>query len=332
MTAERPNQCKGKVLVVDDDLQVATFLQAMLKREGYYVQQATRFSKARTLMDQELFDLVTLDLIMPEVDGFDALKWTREHHPDVGVVMATGVEDMDTVIEAMRLGAYDYLLKPFKRTLVTAQIDRAMERQRLLAENRAYQADLEKKVAEQTHELRVAYANLERKVRELEGRDRLLHVEMSAPTLKEACREILQVFVQVLGIQSAVIYRPNAAGNRLEPVSALGLSHPGRLENEEKMAELAAVAVDAQNELVAQVFRQAQLCYGSEAQAAIPLVYQKVVIGALWIDGLEEEEKGERGNALWSLGREAALALWAAQITEDLKSGKVQVEDLLEME
>lgn len=332
MTAEQSNQCRGKILVVDDDPQVATFLQEILKREGYYALQATSFVKARTFMDQEPFDLVTLDLIMPEVDGFDALKWTREHHPDVGVVMATGVEDMDTVIEAMRLGAYDYLLKPFKRSLVTAQIDRAMERQRLLAENRAYQVDLEKKVAEQTHELREAYANLECKVRELEGRDRLLHVEMSGATPEEACREILQVFVQVLGIQSAVIYRPNEIGDRLEPVSALGLSHPGRLENEEKLTELATVSVDAQDELVAQVFRQAQLRYGSEAQAAVPLVYQKVVIGALWIDGLEEGEKEERGNVLWSLGREAALVLWAAQVTEDLKSGKVQVNDLLEME
>jgi response regulator of citrate/malate metabolism len=60
------------------------------------------------------FDLVTLEIMMPGTDGLQALAWLREHHPDIGVVMATAIDDMRALTQAMRLGAYSYVLKPLE--------------------------------------------------------------------------------------------------------------------------------------------------------------------------------------------------------------------------
>jgi CheY-like chemotaxis protein len=294
------------------------------------VRQAAGFAQARGLLAQESFDLVTLDIMMPEIDGLAALAWIKEHYPNLGVIMATAVERMDAVIEALRLGAYDYLVKPFDYKLISVQIARALERQRLLAENRAYQAQLETKVEAQTRQLRDAYARLERQVRELEGRDRLLRAQLTGATLEEACREILGVCAQVLAISTAVLYRPDAQVGQLSMAAALGVSQPGQLESTETLASLAPPPLQVADELAAQAFRQARPQQHAAGWAAVPLIYQKIVLGVLAVEGMDAQE--ETSNALWALAREAALVLWAAQITEDLRSGNLQVDALLEME
>lgn len=159
----------GRILVVDDEVPIGQLLELWLSEEHYQVRRATSFEVMREWMAKEPFDLVTLDIMMPMVDGLQALKWLREHYPVVGVVMATAFGELDLLIEAMRLGAYSYTLKPFKRELISHEVARAMERQRMAAENRAYQQELEQKVEGQTHELKIAYGQLEQRLAELES-------------------------------------------------------------------------------------------------------------------------------------------------------------------
>ncbi|MBI2503259.1 MAG: response regulator [Candidatus Latescibacteria bacterium] len=128
-------QPKGRVLVVDDEEPVSRLLELWLIQENYTVRRASSFEEACDWMGRESFDLVTLDIVMPVVDGLQSLRWFREYHPEVGVVMATALGDMSLVIEAMRLGAYSYMVKPFKLELVAHELARALERQRLVAEN-----------------------------------------------------------------------------------------------------------------------------------------------------------------------------------------------------
>ena len=323
METEQEERGKGRILVVDDEAPVGRLLQNWLTAEGYLVQYAPGFDAARAAMPEDSFDLVTLDIMMPGVNGLQVLRWIKEHYPDVGVVMATALGDMDTVLEAMRSGAAGYLLKPFNLELVSEELVRAMERQRLIAENRAYQQELEQKVEAQTRELQQAYAQLQRQVKELEGRDRLVRCQMSGPTLARAGEEILQVVAQVLGVAQAVMYRPDPASDRLEAVAML--------EDGKEKAGLPAISVDEETSLVAQVFREQQPHYGVESQAAIPLLYQEDALGVLWVDGLPEEDREEAGNTLWRLGQEAALVLWSARVTEDLASGQIQIDELLEL-
>ena len=146
MASESVNY-KGRILVVDDEVPVGKVLQQWLLSEEYMVDYANNFAEVEKAFARGTYDLVTLDIMMPEVDGLQTLQWLREHHPDVGVVMATALSNFDTVLEALRGGAIDYLLKPFNMDLVSEEIARAMERQRLVAENRAYEEHLEKLVA-----------------------------------------------------------------------------------------------------------------------------------------------------------------------------------------
>ena len=315
---------KGRILVVDDEAPVGQLLQQWLIDEGYYALQVLTFDAVQRAMQQTAFDLVTLDIMMPDVDGLQVLRWIKAHYPEVGVVMATALSNLDTVLEALRAGASNYLLKPFNLELVSEEIARAMEQQRLLAENRSYQVELEQKVAVQTHALQHAYARQQQHIKELEGRDQLVHCQMSGPTLPQAYEEILQVVEQVLAIQQAVMYRPKAADNRLEAVASL--------EDGKNTAAVPAVSVDEEGALVAQVFRDLQPRYGAGHQAAVPLLYQEEVLGVLWVNGLPEEDKEEAGNTLWRLGQEAALVLWSAQVAEELASGQVQVDELLKLE
>jgi len=327
-------QHPGRILVVDDEEPVAKLLQEWLVDEGYEVHYALHFDAVRDFLEKETFDLVTLDIMMPEVDGLQILGWLREHYPDVGAIMATAIGNLDAVLEAMRGGAINYLLKPFHMDLVTEEIGRGMERQRLIAENRAYQRELEQKVAERTRSLQeahaalqTAHARLEHQMRELEGRDRLVSFQMAAHTLEEAYTEVLEVVKQVLGVPQAVLYRPNAQEDRLEPVAAMGGSAPGRMEDPEQRGEWPAFAVDERT-VVVQAFGERMLRRGRGREAAVPLLYREEVWGVLQVQWPAEEGDDEACNTLWRLGGEAALVLQGAMVAEELEGDVLSWQEL----
>ncbi|MBI2503032.1 MAG: response regulator [Candidatus Latescibacteria bacterium] len=326
MNAEQ--QPKGRVLVVDDEEPVGRLLELWLAEEGYQVRRATSFEKASEWMGKEPFDLVTLDIMMPVVDGLQALRWFREYHPEVGVVMATALGEMDLIIEAMRLGAYSYVVKPFKMDMVTHEIARAMERQRLVAENLSYQRELEQKVEGQTRQLQQANERLAQQVKELEGRDRLVRCQLEGPTIQQACKEIMEVLHQVLGVEAAVLYRSGGEGQELEAIAVL---------DEAGQVIVKGVEEDSRewvkkNALAVQVFRNRQPCRQPGEGTALPLMYQEEVLGVLWARGLDGDDQKEQRNTLWRLGQAAVLALWAAQVKAQLDSGQLQVDELLKLE
>jgi putative nucleotidyltransferase with HDIG domain len=98
---------------------------------------------------------------MPEMDGLKLLAWLRQHDPDVPVIMVTAIHDVSTALEAIRGGAYDYILKPFEKDQLFLSIRRAMEHRWLLVENQNYQRNLENLVEKRTSELRGALHQLE---------------------------------------------------------------------------------------------------------------------------------------------------------------------------
>src|SRR5213075_3329249 len=100
--------------------------------------------------------------MMAEMDGIALLEHAKEKYPDVPVVMVTAVHDIQVALQALRNGAYDYLLKPFEREQLLATVRRALENRRLKLENRQYQSNLESLVAARTEQLRQAMVELER--------------------------------------------------------------------------------------------------------------------------------------------------------------------------
>jgi len=125
----------ARILVVDDERSMREVLFSMLKNEGYDVTVAEGGEAAIEAARRENFDAIITDVRMPKVDGLQVLKAAKELSPSTVVIMITAFGSSETAVEAMKLGAYDYITKPFKYDEVTLNIKRALERKRLREEN-----------------------------------------------------------------------------------------------------------------------------------------------------------------------------------------------------
>jgi two-component system response regulator AtoC len=124
----------GRILVADDEEGVRTFLAETLERAGYEVTQVADGSAALRAAHDEPFDVVLTDLRMPNVDGMTVVRTVRTEQPDVEVIILTAFGDVATAVEAMKLGAYDYLEKPVKGPAAVRElVARAIERRSKLA-------------------------------------------------------------------------------------------------------------------------------------------------------------------------------------------------------
>jgi cyclic di-GMP phosphodiesterase len=168
------------ILVVDDEEAIREVVSTMLEAKGY---RCTAVQNGRVAQDEVKKctpDLVLSDMIMPEMDGIKLLEWMRQYDPEVPVIMVTAIHDISTALEAIRRGAYDYILKPFEKDQLFLGVGRALQHRRLIAENRNYQRNLEQLVEERTAQLTGALTQLE------QSYDDTLEALGSALDLKDA--------------------------------------------------------------------------------------------------------------------------------------------------
>jgi len=133
-----------RILVVDDERSMRELLSIMLKQSGYHVVAADGGEEAIAALGREPFDLVITDLRMRNLDGIAVLRAAKEHSPHTVVLVVTAFASTETAVEAMKLGAYDYITKPFKLDEIRLIIANAIERKRLQAENVALKRQLRK--------------------------------------------------------------------------------------------------------------------------------------------------------------------------------------------
>ena len=131
-----------RVLVVDDERSMRELLAITLGQAGYAVTVAEGGPAAIARLHQESFDVVVTDLRMQDTDGMDVLRAVRAHAPETIVVVVTAYASTDTAVEAMKLGAYDYVTKPFKLDEIRVTLANALERKHLKDENRALRRQL----------------------------------------------------------------------------------------------------------------------------------------------------------------------------------------------
>jgi two-component system response regulator PilR (NtrC family) len=124
-----------KILIVDDERSLRDVLSIMLKRAGYDVTAVSDGEEAIARIEKELFDLVITDLKMPKAGGLEVLKAVKDTSPDSVVLIITAFASAESAVEAMKLGAYDYLPKPFQVDEVQLIIRNALEKRRLSTEN-----------------------------------------------------------------------------------------------------------------------------------------------------------------------------------------------------
>jgi diguanylate cyclase (GGDEF)-like protein len=131
------------ILLADDDAKMLSLLQEYLEQEGFTVQGAEDGNQALALFQQGVFPVAVLDLVMPGLTGLELLSRFKEFSPDTEVIILTGQADLESAIEAMRRGAYDYLIKPvIHLENLRAVISRALERQRLSQANKTLIGEL----------------------------------------------------------------------------------------------------------------------------------------------------------------------------------------------
>jgi DNA-binding response OmpR family regulator len=150
-------EIRGPILIVDDEEPLRNVLYRKLKAEGYDCEVASDGKEALRKVSMKEFALVLMDIRMPGMTGMEVLSKLIAEHPDIGVVMLTAVVDTKTAVEAMRQGAYDYITKPFDMDDLSIRVRRALERRRLVLENREYQHRLEQRVEQQVGQIRQYY-------------------------------------------------------------------------------------------------------------------------------------------------------------------------------
>jgi len=133
-----------KVLVVDDEPAVVTSLQKVLQREGWSVLTANDGRTALELVREEGISVVVTDFQMPEMSGLDLLRSLKTIAPETEVILITAYGTIEMAVDAMKQGAYDFVVKPFKRHDITRGVRRALEKQRLVLENRQLRAELDR--------------------------------------------------------------------------------------------------------------------------------------------------------------------------------------------
>jgi putative two-component system response regulator len=165
-----------RCLVVDDEPHLRRLLMRVMKAEGFVCEEAENGLVAKEALSRNPATLVLTDLHMPEMDGIAVLRHVRSTYPDTAIIMVTAVADVETAVACLAEGAMDYLAKPFHPDEVRARVRQALEKRRLILENRDYQERLEDRVAIQAQRIEEIFlASIHSLVDALELRDTYTH-------------------------------------------------------------------------------------------------------------------------------------------------------------
>jgi putative two-component system response regulator len=219
-------------VVADDEAHLRRVLVRLMQGEGFSCHEAPNGRVALDLLESVRPTLLLSDLHMPELDGMGLLREARERHPDTAIIMITAVADVATAVSALAVGAMDYLTKPFHLDEVRARVRQALEKRRLILENRGYQQSLEARVAEQAHRLEAFFlASIQSLADALEVKDTYTH----GHSLRVSRYSV--AIAQAIGMSPDVL-REIEIGGRVHDIGKIGvreavLNKPGPLTDVE---------------------------------------------------------------------------------------------------
>lgn len=140
----KKTDCKKRILVVDDEENLRHMLQLVLRKQGYLADVACNGEEALRMAVQIPYDFILCDIRMPSVDGPEFLRRSSEAGVGSTIIMMSAYGTVDTAIECMKMGAYDYISKPFKNDEIVLVLKKAEERERLKEENMRLRAEIER--------------------------------------------------------------------------------------------------------------------------------------------------------------------------------------------
>ncbi len=254
---------KATILVIDDEQIVQESVRRILEEEGYKIDGAMRVDQALDLLARRPYDIVLTDLMMPDKSGMEAVQAVAENHPDTGVVMFTGFATVDSAVESMKLGALDYLPKPFTPEELLEVTERALDKVRKKRRDR---------------EIEKLYSDAEKAIK-------------SSLDLKEVLRLICTSVVGLFKVKGASLLIHRKKDQVLEVASYYGLSEEyvgkGILDSEKSVS---AIFQSEKAVLIEEADFDASLQYPEKARAegiasilSIPMKLDTTVLGILRI-------------------------------------------------
>ncbi len=221
-----------RCLVVDDEPRLRQVLVHLMQNDGFSCREAANGAEALAVLQKESIPLVLSDLRMPQIDGIELLRQTRARYPDTAVVMITAVADVEVAVSCLAMGAMDYLTKPFHLEEVRARVSQALEKRRLIIENRDHQDRLEERVAVQARRLEELFlASVQSLAEALEVKDPYTRGHSIRVS------HFSSAIARVLDLDSDVV-RQIELGGQVHDIGKIGvreavLNKPGPLTSEE---------------------------------------------------------------------------------------------------
>lgn len=212
------------ILIIDDEPAIRESYAYYLEDRDFRILTAENGRIGLEILERERPDLVLTDLRMPEVNGLEVLKKAHETAPDTPLIVISGTGQISDSIQALRLGAWDYILKPVEDMSVIAHaIDQSLEKAQLLSENKRYQESLETLVLERTYELEQANERLSEINERLHNVAKTASELTSCSTVEEFGSMLLQAFSQHLNAAGGSLYLVNHHG--LDRLYSIDSSH-----------------------------------------------------------------------------------------------------------
>ena len=306
----------GSVLVVDDDARVRDLVARYLANQGYQITQAANAEETLPYLGQRAIDLLITDFQMPGMDGLELARKALSDDPDRPVILMTAHADVENARQSVRIGVYDFILKPFEIADFGNAVARALNHRRLVKENRAYQANLEIMVEERTRELN-------RKVKELEARDRINQHLLTVHSPDETLSTILDAVQGALDVERVVVFLPGAPGQELAPAVGAGIARVGDQASSETMRERPFPWLDEAGAAATLAFREGRAVWGEGASpgtsAAVPMLRLGEVVGVVFVQNAFSGRPipDEDVQTLASLMPQAAVAISDAMLYSD---------------
>ncbi len=281
------------VLIADDEEEDLRFLCDLVRQDGFKVHEARNGVQAAALLEQHQFDLVITDLVMPGLSGFEIIRLARARNPEVICIAMTGFGSLESAVDALGFGAYNYLLKPCDPGTFRNSLRRGLEKQRLTKELRLRNQELEKlnreldfRVQEATEELRTLNHRMRTEMASLQEVDQLKSV-----FLANVSHDLKSPMTTIMGTIQLLLE---------EKTGARSSSEQGRLQNLQRAAEHMQYLVD-------QLVVAARLTSGKVNLDVQSWEAAKMVADAAALVQRQADAKGLRLEARWEGSASAVL-------------------------